>query len=87
MHCIFINFIYFYYVQMITDWPEKIIITASLNLQHETQHRPARFKSAQPEKDSTQLLFEQTHLICINQKMYSTDVPLVDSRGADPARA
>ncbi len=34
----------------------KILITASLNLRHETQHiRPARFKSAQPAKDRTQL--------------------------------
>ncbi len=36
--------------------------TASLNLRHETQHSHARFKSAQPAKDRTQLLFKQTHL-------------------------
>ncbi len=41
---------------------KKIVITASLNLRHETQHIPARFKSAQPAKDRMQLLFEQTHL-------------------------
>jgi len=58
--------------------------------------RPARFKSAQPAKDRTQL---QTS--CLNKRTFlhqpqnssvvvcwgSTDVPLVDSRGADPVRA
>ncbi len=46
---------------LITDWPERIVITASLNLRHET-HRPVRFKSAQPAKEWTQLLFQQMHL-------------------------
>ncbi len=54
---------------------------------------PARFKSAQPAKDRTQL--------CLNKRIFlhqpqnssvvvcwgSSDVPLVDSRGADPVRA
>ncbi len=42
----------------------------------------------------TQLLFKQTHIFAINLQNSSvvvcwgsTDVPLVDSRGADPARA
>ncbi len=30
---------------------------------------PARFKSAQPAKDRTQLLFKQTHIFCINHKI------------------
>ncbi len=42
---------------------------ASLNLWHETQQRPARFKSAQPAKDRTQLLFEQTHLFVSTKKI------------------
>ncbi len=54
---------------------------------------PARFKSAQPAKDRTQLLFKQTHILHQAQNSSvvvcwgSTDVPLVDGRGADPARA
>ncbi len=62
-------------------------------LQHKTQYRPARFKSAQPAKDRTQLLFEQTHILdqpknsCFVVCWGSTDIPLVDSRGADPASA
>ncbi len=68
-----------------------------LNLRHETllySFYPARFKSAQPAKDRTQLLFKTNAHFCINHKIAvslsveeSTDVPLVDSRGADPARA
>ncbi len=78
---------------LITDWPEKIFITVSLNLRYETQHRSARFKSAQPAKDQTQLLFEQMHLLyqpqngCFVVCWGSTDVPLIDCRGADLARA
>ncbi len=75
---------------LITDWPEKIVSTASLNLWHETQHRPARFKSAQPAKDRNFYLNKRT--FCINQKNScfvvcwgSTDVPLIDSWGAYPA--
>ncbi len=30
---------------------------------------PARFKSAQPATDRTQLLFKQTHIFCINHKI------------------
>ncbi len=47
---------------------KKIVFTASLNMRHETQHRPARFKSAQPAKDRTQLLFEQTHIFVSTKK-------------------
>ncbi len=53
---------------LITDWQEKIFITVSLNLRLQTQHRPARFKSAQPAKDRTQFLFEQTHLFVSTKK-------------------
>ncbi len=55
--------------------------------------RPARFKSAQPAKDRTQLLFKQRTFLHQPQNSSvvvcwgSTDVPLVDSRGADPVRA
>ncbi len=42
---------------------------ASLYLWHETQQRPARFKSAQPAKDRTQLLFEQMHLFVSTKKI------------------
>ncbi len=38
-------------------------------MRHETQHIPARFKSAQPAKDRTQLLFEQAHLLVSTKKM------------------
>ncbi len=54
---------------------------------------PARFKSAPPAKDRTQLLFKQMHLLHQPQNSSvvvcwgSSDVPLVDSRGADPVRA
>ncbi len=47
------------YTLLITDWPERIVITASLNLRHET-HRPARFKSAQPAKERTHLFVSTT---------------------------
>ncbi len=33
------------------------------------QHIPTRFKSAQPAKDRTQLLFEQTHPFVSTQKI------------------
>ncbi len=65
-----------------------------LNLQHQTQQ--TQFKSAQPAaKDRTQLVcFEWAHLFLTNKKngcfvvcWVSTDVPLFDSLGADPARA
>ncbi len=55
-------------------------------------NRPARFKSAQPAKDRSQLFWMSAPFFN-NQKMAfvvcwgSTDVPLIDSRGADPARA
>ncbi len=54
---------------------------------------PARFKSAQPAKDRTQLLFKQRTFLHQPQNNSvvvcwgSTDVLLVDSRGADPVRA
>ncbi len=50
-----------------------------------TRHnRAARFKSAQPVKDRTQLFWMSTpFVVCWG----TTDCPLVDSRGADPARA
>ncbi len=51
---------------LITDWPERIVITASLNLRHET-HRPDGFKSAQPAKDAA---FVSTNApFCINHKL------------------
>ncbi len=53
---------------------------------------PARFKSAQPAKDRTQLLFKQTHILPQPQNSSVVSVEeeqrsLVHSRGADPARA
>ncbi len=54
---------------------------------------PVRFKSSQPAKDRTQLLFKQRTFLHQPQNSSvvvwwgSTDVPLVDGRGADPARA
>ncbi len=73
---------------------EKIDITTSLNLRHDTQHRPARFKTAQPAKDQRKKDFcldkctflYQPKNSCFVVYWGSTDVPLVDSRGADPAR-
>ncbi len=54
--------------------------------------RPARFKSAQPAKDRTQLCLNKRTFLhqpqnsCVVVCWRNTDVPLVDSRGADPAR-
>ncbi len=49
-------------------------------MRHETQHRPARFKSAQPAKDRTQLLFEQTHLfVSIKKNSVSLSVEEVQT--------
>ncbi len=45
-----------------TEAPELYIT------EHATQHIPARFKSAQPAKDRTQLLFEQAHLLVSTKK-------------------
>ncbi len=51
------------------DQSERIVISASLNLRHET-HRPAKFKSAQPAKERTQICFNkrtflhQPQIIC-----------------------
>ncbi len=54
--------------------------------------RPARFKSAQPAKDRTQLCLNIAFLHQAQNSRFvicweNTDVPLVDSRGADPATA
>ncbi len=56
----------------------KTVITASLNLQQETQHRLTRFKSAQPAKDRTQLLFEQT-LFFVSKRCVSVSVEEVQT--------
>ncbi len=74
---------------LITEWPEKIF-TANLRTRH---NRPARFKSAQSAKDRTQLFWMSAPFFnnqkngCFVVCWGSTDVPLVDNRGADPARA
>ncbi len=55
--------------------------------------RPARFKSAQPAKERTELCLNKCTFLHQPQNSSvvvcwgSSDVPLVDSRGADPARA
>ncbi len=58
--------------------------------------RPARFKSAQPAKERTQdaafvstkrTFLHQPQIICFIVCWGSSDVPLVDSRGADPVMA
>ncbi len=50
------------------NWPEKIAITASWTCDMRPNIDPARFKSAQPAKDRTQLLFEQTHIFVSTTK-------------------
>ncbi len=73
---------------LITDWPKRIVITASMNLRHET-HRPARFKSAQPANAayvSTNAPFCINHKIAVSLSVEEVQT-LADSRGADPVRA
>ncbi len=57
---------------LITDWPKIIVITVSLNLRHENQHRPARFKSAQPAKDRKHL-FVLTKIIAVSLSVEEVD--------------
>ncbi len=78
---------------LITEWPEKIVITASLNLRHETLLYPLDLNQHSQRRIGRNF--------CLNKRTFlhqpqnssvvvcwgSSDVPLVDSRGADPARA
>ncbi len=61
---------------LITDWPERIVITASLNLRHET-HRPARFKSAQPAKDRTFSLYQPKMSVSLSDEEVQTFLSLI----------
>ncbi len=67
----------------ITDWLERIVITASLNVWHDTQ--PLDLNQHSQRRIGRSFLYQPQNssvVVCWG----STDVPLVYNRGADPAR-
>ncbi len=72
----------------------EIVITVSLNLRHETQHiypldlnQHSQWRIGRNFCLKKRTFLYQPKISCFVVCWGSTDVPLVDSRGADPARA
>ncbi len=68
------------------DWPEKIVTACIIELATQDTTDPHGLNN-HSQRRIKRNCFEWAHLFCFVGCWGSTDVPLVDSQGADPARA